>query len=167
MACHRWQLAKTARMHTCRSRWLKSSAYMCLVCAGGPLGSGKQWLSWIHRDDLVDLMIDSIKNSSYSGVYNGTAPKPVTMAQLCSSVGGVMGRPSWLPVPDFAITTLLGEGAQVCGRHTAGSGVGGALPGLAMVRQLCAGMPAASKLWSLGDCKKKNNLIDVSALVVS
>jgi NAD dependent epimerase/dehydratase family enzyme len=84
-------------------------------CAGGPLGSGKQWVSWIHRDDLVDLIIDSIRNSSYAGVYNGTAPKPVTMAQLCSAVGGVMGRPSWLPVPDFAITTLLGEGAQVCG----------------------------------------------------
>lgn len=83
-------------------------------CAGGPLGSGKQWVSWIHRDDLVDLIIDSIRNSSYAGVYNGTAPKPVTMAQLCSAVGGVMGRPSWLPVPDFAITTLLGEGAQVC-----------------------------------------------------
>lgn len=90
-------------------------------CAGGPLGSGKQWVSWIHRDDLVDLIIDSIRNSSYAGVYNGTAPKPVTMAQLCSAVGGVMGRPSWLPVPDFAITTLLGEGAQVregSGRRT-------------------------------------------------
>lgn len=70
-------------------------------------------MSWIHRDDLVDLIIDSIRNTSYSGVFNGTAPKPVTMAQLCSAVGGVMGRPSWLPVPDFAITTLLGEGAQV------------------------------------------------------
>lgn len=80
------------------------------------MGSGKQWVSWIHRDDLVDLIIDAIRNGSYSGVYNGTAPKPVTMAQLCSAVGGVMGRPSWLPVPDFAITTLLGEGAQVC-RH--------------------------------------------------
>lgn len=78
------------------------------------MGSGKQWVSWIHRDDLVDLIIDAIRNGSYSGVYNGTAPKPVTMAQLCSAVGGVMGRPSWLPVPDFAITTLLGEGAQVC-----------------------------------------------------
>eukprot|EP00775_Hariotina_reticulata_P007725 gene7725-7924_t len=65
------------------------------------------------RDDLVDLIIEAIKNPSFSGVYNGTAPKPVTMAQLCSSVGGVLGRPSWLPVPDFAITTLLGEGAQV------------------------------------------------------
>jgi NAD dependent epimerase/dehydratase family enzyme len=66
----------------------------------------------------VDLIIDSIRNSSYAGVYNGTAPKPVTMAQLCSAVGGVMGRPSWLPVPDFAITTLLGEGAQVGCRST-------------------------------------------------
>lgn len=81
--------------------------------AGGPLGTGKQWVSWIHRDDLVDLIIEILKNPSYAGTYNGTAPKPVTMAQLCSSVGGVMGRPSWLPVPDFAITTLLGEGAQV------------------------------------------------------
>lgn len=80
---------------------------------GGPLGTGKQWVSWIHRDDLVDLIIDAIKKPSYNGVYNGTAPKPVTMAQLCSSLGGVLGRPSWLPVPDFAITTLLGEGAQV------------------------------------------------------
>lgn len=70
-------------------------------------------MSWIHRDDLVDLIIDAIRSPSYSGAYNGTAPKPVTMAQLCSAVGGVMGRPSWLPVPDFAITTLLGEGAQV------------------------------------------------------
>jgi NAD dependent epimerase/dehydratase family enzyme len=59
------------------------------------------------------MIIEAIKKPAYSGVYNGTAPKPVTMAQLCSSVGGVLGRPSWLPVPDFAITTLLGEGAQV------------------------------------------------------
>lgn len=49
-----------------------------------------------------------------TGVYNGTAPKPVTMAQLCSELGSVMGRPSWLPVPDFALNTLLLEGAQVC-----------------------------------------------------
>lgn len=61
----------------------------------------------------MDLILEALRNNAYSGVYNGTAPKPVTMAQLCSSVGGVLGRPSWLPVPDFAITTLLGEGAQV------------------------------------------------------
>lgn len=67
----------------------------------------------MHRDDLVALIVDAIRSPSYSGAYNGTAPKPATMAQLCSAVGGVLGRPSWLPVPDFAITTLLGEGAQV------------------------------------------------------
>jgi NAD dependent epimerase/dehydratase family enzyme len=74
------------------------------------------------RDDLVDLIIEAIKNPSFNGAYNGTAPKPVTMAQLCSSVGGVLGRPSWLPVPDFAITTLLGEGAQVCDGWPGGQG---------------------------------------------
>ncbi|KAI8472834.1 MAG: hypothetical protein J3K34DRAFT_197222 [Monoraphidium minutum] len=81
--------------------------------AGGPLGTGKQWMSWIHRDDLVDLMVEGIKNPAYVGTYNGTAPKPVTMAQLCTSVGGIMGRPSWMPVPDYAVSALLGEGAQV------------------------------------------------------
>jgi len=48
-----------------------------------------------------------------AGVYNGTAPEPVTMGQMCTALGGVMRRPSWLPVPDFAINLLLGEGGQV------------------------------------------------------
>jgi len=81
--------------------------------AGGPIGSGKQWMSWVHRDDVVDLMIEALRNQSYSGVYNATAPKPVRMSDLCSSLGNIMGRPSWLPVPDFALQTLLGEGATV------------------------------------------------------
>jgi uncharacterized protein len=46
-------------------------------------------------------------------VYNGTAPNPVRMSEMCSALGDVLGRPSWLPVPDFALQTLLGEGAQV------------------------------------------------------
>ncbi|KAI8475567.1 MAG: hypothetical protein J3K34DRAFT_517213 [Monoraphidium minutum] len=81
--------------------------------AGGPLGSGKQWMSWIHRDDIVDLIVEMIKNPAYEGAFNGTAPRPVTMGQFCFALGTAMGRPSWLPVPDFAITTLLGEGATV------------------------------------------------------
>jgi uncharacterized protein (TIGR01777 family) len=83
------------------------------VFAGGPLGSGRQWFSWIHRDDLVALLVEALRNPDYSGVYNGTAPNPVRMSELCSSLGGVLGRPSWLPVPDFALQTLLGEGAGV------------------------------------------------------
>lgn len=81
--------------------------------AGGPLGSGKQWFSWIHRDDVVGMIMTAIDNSEWNGVYNATAPNPVRMGELCSALGEVMGRPSFVPVPDFALKTLLGEGAQV------------------------------------------------------
>ena len=81
--------------------------------AGGPIGSGQQWFSWIHRDDLVSLLMQGLTNETMSGVYNGTAPHPVRMAELCDTLGKVMNRPSWLPVPDFVIETLLGDGAVV------------------------------------------------------
>jgi len=81
--------------------------------AGGPMGSGRQWFSWIHLDDIVNLIIQAITDSNMSGVYNATAPQPVHMADLCQALGGVLGRPSWLPVPDFALEVLLGEGAMV------------------------------------------------------
>jgi uncharacterized protein len=80
---------------------------------GGPIGSGKQWFSWIHRDDVVKLIVSSIINSKIEGVYNATSPNPVTMQDFAQTLGLVMNRPSWLPVPDFAIEALLGEGAIV------------------------------------------------------
>ncbi|HEY9648055.1 MAG TPA: TIGR01777 family oxidoreductase [Chroococcidiopsis sp.] len=81
--------------------------------AGGPIGSGRQWFSWIHRDDLVSLMVAALTNPQMSGVYNGTAPTPVRMAEFCQALGEVINRPSWLPVPDFALYALLGEAAEV------------------------------------------------------
>jgi uncharacterized protein (TIGR01777 family) len=81
--------------------------------AGGPIGSGRQWFSWIHRDDLVNLIMEALKRSDMEGVYNGTAPNPVKMAQFCQTLGDVLHRPSWLPVPDFALELLLGDGAKV------------------------------------------------------
>lgn len=81
--------------------------------AGGPIGSGKQWFSWIHRDDLVSLFMQGLTDETMSGVYNGTAPHPVRMSELCDALGKVMNRPSWLPVPDFVIETLLGDGSVV------------------------------------------------------
>lgn len=57
----------------------------------------------LHRDDLVDLYIEALQNSSFNGTYNATAPNPVRMSELCSSLGRVIGRPSWLPVPEFAL----------------------------------------------------------------
>ncbi len=81
--------------------------------AGGPLGTGKQWFSWIHRDDLVNLIIEALTRSDFEGVLNATAPNPIRMSELCQILGDVLNRPSWLPVPSFALEALLGEGAQV------------------------------------------------------
>ena len=83
------------------------------IFAGGPIGSGKQWFSWIHREDVVEMIIQALENEQISGTFNATAPNPVTMNQLCNNLGEVMQRPSWLPVPEFALEFLLGEGAQV------------------------------------------------------
>jgi len=80
--------------------------------AGGPIGSGKQWFSWIHIDDLVNLIETAIHTPEYQGTYNATAPNPVRMSELCEKLGEVMNRPSWLPVPEFALKLLLGEAAQ-------------------------------------------------------
>ncbi|XP_057966107.1 epimerase family protein SDR39U1 homolog, chloroplastic isoform X5 [Malania oleifera] len=84
-----------------------------MMFAGGPLGTGRQWFSWIHLDDIVNLIYEALSNSSYQGVINGTAPNPVRLAEMCNHLGNVLGRPSWLPVPDFAIKAVLGEGASV------------------------------------------------------
>jgi uncharacterized protein len=81
--------------------------------AGGPIGSGKQWFSWIHREDLVNLICQGIERADMSGVYNATSPNPVRMGQLCHVLGEVMNRPCWLPVPDFVLEVLLGDGAKV------------------------------------------------------
>jgi len=81
--------------------------------AGGPIGSGRQWFSWIHRDDLVNLIIQALTKPDMEGVFNATAPNPVRMSELAQAMGEVMQRPSWLPVPNFAIEALLGEGAIV------------------------------------------------------
>jgi uncharacterized protein len=80
---------------------------------GGPIGSGKQWFSWIHRDDVVKLIQMAIEDPQMEGVYNATAPNPATMNEFTQTLGAVMSRPSWLPVPDFALEALLGEGAIV------------------------------------------------------
>ncbi|MEG4302354.1 thylakoid membrane protein ThyD [Microcoleus sp. D3_18a_C4] len=81
--------------------------------AGGPLGTGKQWFSWIHREDVVDLILYALQNSQVEGVLNATAPNPVRMNELCQTLGEVLKRPSWLPVPGFALEMLLGDGAKL------------------------------------------------------
>jgi uncharacterized protein (TIGR01777 family) len=80
---------------------------------GGPIGSGRQWMSWIHRDDLVAIVMAALEDASYRGVYNAVAPVPATMAQFSAALGRSLGRPSLLPVPGPILQLLLGDGAQV------------------------------------------------------
>jgi uncharacterized protein (TIGR01777 family) len=80
---------------------------------GGPLGSGKQWMSWIHMEDEVGLILHLAGNAEASGPINATAPNPVTMKEFCRTLGHVLGRPSWAPVPAIALRLLLGEMAEM------------------------------------------------------
>lgn len=80
---------------------------------GGPIGSGRQWMSWIHRTDLCALIQTALTDSSWDGVVNGVAPQPVSMASFASTLGRCLGRPSLLPVPGPVLHLLLGDGARV------------------------------------------------------
>ncbi|MBI4429789.1 MAG: TIGR01777 family protein [Ignavibacteriales bacterium] len=76
---------------------------------GGPLGSGMQWFPWIHLEDEIGALVFALENSKLSGPVNLTAPEPVTMKDFCSALGKAMHRPSWAPVPGFALKILVGE----------------------------------------------------------
>lgn len=76
---------------------------------GGPVMPGTQWVSWIHRDDLVGLIEWALISSTVTGPLNAVAPSPVTMGEFCKTLGNVLGRPSWFPVPEFMLKAALGE----------------------------------------------------------
>jgi uncharacterized protein len=79
--------------------------------AGGVVGSGKQWMSWIHVDDIVGIYLAAIDRGD--GAYNATSPNPVTNAEFTKALGKALHRPTFLPVPEFALKGMLGEGASV------------------------------------------------------
>jgi uncharacterized protein (TIGR01777 family) len=80
---------------------------------GGPLGSGRQALSWVHITDEVAAIRFLIEKEEAAGVFNLTAPYPLTNAEFGRAVGRVLGRPAWMPVPAFALRLALGEMATV------------------------------------------------------
>ena len=79
--------------------------------AGGIVGTGRQWLSWVHVDDAVGVYLMAIDGTS--GAVNATAPKPVTNAEFTHALGAAVHRPTVLPMPTFALRLALGEGADI------------------------------------------------------
>lgn len=81
--------------------------------AGGPVGSGRQWMSWIHHDDLIDLFLFAADHAQARGALNGTAPNPVTNRDFSKALGRVLHRPSFVWTPRLALRVVLGEVADV------------------------------------------------------
>ena len=80
---------------------------------GGALGSGQQWMSWIHLEDLVGLILQTIDDPRTAGPVNATAPNPVRNKEFCQTLAKVMHRPCWATVPGFALRMALGDMAEM------------------------------------------------------
>jgi uncharacterized protein (TIGR01777 family) len=124
--CQRWEQAALAAPSPCRVVILRlgivlgpdggALAKMLPVFRagfGGPLGSGQQWMSWIHRHDLCRMIATALEEPGWSGTYNAVAPEPTRMAIFAAALGRCLRRPSLLPVPGPILQLLLGDGAQV------------------------------------------------------
>ncbi|MBV8732634.1 MAG: DUF1731 domain-containing protein, partial [Acidobacteriia bacterium] len=79
---------------------------------GGRLGSGRQWMSWIHAGDLAELFRFLIENS-LSGIFNGVAPFPITNVEFTRALARALKRPGVFPVPEFGLRLLFGDMAQI------------------------------------------------------
>jgi uncharacterized protein (TIGR01777 family) len=80
---------------------------------GGPAGSGRQWMPWIHHADVVGLLLFAMDNAGARGPINTTAPHPVTNREFSKALGRALHRPAFLPVPGFALRLRFGEVAGV------------------------------------------------------
>lgn len=80
--------------------------------AGGPVGSGRQYWPWIHRDDWIGLVQWAIASPAVRGAINATAPHPVTNAEFARALGRAIHRPAFMPAPGFALKLVLGEMAD-------------------------------------------------------
>jgi uncharacterized protein (TIGR01777 family) len=80
---------------------------------GGPIASGKQWMSWVHVEDLVEMMAFALTRTDVMGPVNGTAPNPVRNSEFSKALGQALGRPAVIHTPVFALKLILGEAASV------------------------------------------------------
>jgi len=87
--------------------------------AGGTVGSGEQWVSWVHVTDVVRAILFAIEKEQIQGPVNVTAPAPIKMKDFGKTIGAVLKRPHWLPVPSFAMKLVLGHKSSLVleGQH--------------------------------------------------
>jgi len=81
--------------------------------AGGRLGSGKQWMPWIHVDDVVGLLLHASRTTAVRGAMNAVSPNPVTNAEFAKALGHAVHRPAFLPVPKTALRIAFGEKSEI------------------------------------------------------
>ena len=80
---------------------------------GGPIGNGKQWMSWIHRTDLCNIVEKILSNKQWRGVINGVSPNPSQMIDFSNTLGKVLKRPTLFQVPAPVLKLVLGDGSKV------------------------------------------------------
>jgi uncharacterized protein len=80
---------------------------------GGPVAGGRQYMAWIHRDDMVGVILRALDDEAWRGPVNATAPEPVTNADFSKALGRALRRPAVLPVPGFALQLLYGDMARL------------------------------------------------------
>lgn len=80
---------------------------------GGKVGSGRQFMSWIHNEDEVGLILFAIDRAEIAGPFNATAPNPVTNREFATALGKALGRPSFFPTPGFMLRVMLGQAAEI------------------------------------------------------
>lgn len=92
---------------------LEKMALPFRMFAGGHIGSGNQWVPWVHVEDVAGLVMFALNNAGAPSVMNVCAPEPVQLKTFCRELGRVMNRPSWFPVPGFVLKTALGEQSTI------------------------------------------------------
>ena len=124
--CQRWeQIAETVKQH-CRVCLLRTGVVLAAeggalekmrlpfkLGLGGPIGSGEQYMSWIHLDDMVAGICFLMTHSRCSGPFNLTAPQPVTNKAFVSAFANALNRPAFMPLPGFALKVIMGEAADM------------------------------------------------------
>ncbi len=125
--CHAWereaQVAETLGVRVVRLRIglvlgqdggaFSKMAPMFRRRIGGPMGSGRQWMSWIHLDDVVGMILHALDHDTVEGPMNVAAPAPVRNKEFSEALANALHRSSWLPVPSFALRLALGEMAEI------------------------------------------------------